>query len=183
MPSLSAWCLTWVSLTLDVGYVLTAAVPDHGRGVSPLCCSLILYHPTATSCSCAAATAGLSAARGSCITQLPLAAPVPCLLSAPTVLFGFLLPWTWCISSLPLAEAPAPLAAACCSCCGAIAAAAAAKLLQSCPTLYDPIDGSSQGSAIPGILQARTLEWVAISFSTCCGAWAFTYSDFSGCGA
>ena len=45
------------------------------------------------------------------------------------------------------------------------AAAAAAKSLQSCPTLCDPIDGSSQGSPIPGILQARTLEWVAISFS------------------
>ena len=41
----------------------------------------------------------------------------------------------------------------------------AAKLLQSCPTLYDPIDGSPPGSAVPGILQARTLEWVAISFS------------------
>ena len=45
------------------------------------------------------------------------------------------------------------------------AAAAAAKLLQSCPTLCDPIDGSPQGSPVPGILQARTLEWVAISFS------------------
>ena len=45
------------------------------------------------------------------------------------------------------------------------AAAAAAKSLQSCPTLCDPIDGSSPGSPIPGILQARTLEWVAISFS------------------
>ena len=44
-------------------------------------------------------------------------------------------------------------------------AAAAAKSLQSCPTLCDPIDGSSPGSPIPGILQARTLEWVAISFS------------------
>ena len=44
-------------------------------------------------------------------------------------------------------------------------AAAAAKSLQSCPTLCDPIDGSPPGSAIPGILQARTLEWVAISFS------------------
>ena len=43
--------------------------------------------------------------------------------------------------------------------------AAAAKSLQSCPTLCDPIDGSPPGSAIPGILQARTLEWVAISFS------------------
>ena len=44
-------------------------------------------------------------------------------------------------------------------------AAAAAKSLQSCPTLCDPIDSSSPGSSIPGILQARTLEWVAISFS------------------
>ena len=41
----------------------------------------------------------------------------------------------------------------------------AAKSLQSCPTLWDPIDGSSPGSPVPGILQARTLEWVAISFS------------------
>ena len=45
------------------------------------------------------------------------------------------------------------------------AAAAAAKSLQSCPTLCNPIDGSSPGSPVPGILQARTLEWVAISFS------------------
>ena len=45
------------------------------------------------------------------------------------------------------------------------AAAAAAKSLQSCPTLCDPIDGSPPGYPIPGILQARTLEWVAISFS------------------
>ena len=45
------------------------------------------------------------------------------------------------------------------------AAAAAAKSLQSSPTLCDPIDGSPPGSPIPGILQARRLEWVAISFS------------------
>ena len=45
------------------------------------------------------------------------------------------------------------------------AVAAAAKLLQSCLTLCDPIDGSPPGPAVPGILQARTLEWVAISFS------------------
>ena len=43
--------------------------------------------------------------------------------------------------------------------------AAAAKSLQSCPTLCDPIDGSPPGSPVPGILQARTLEWVAIFFS------------------
>ena len=46
-----------------------------------------------------------------------------------------------------------------------LAAAAAAKSLQSCPTLCDPIDGSPPGSPVPGILQARTLEWVATSFS------------------
>ena len=51
------------------------------------------------------------------------------------------------------------------------AADAAAKSLQSCPTLSDPIDGSPPGSPVPGILQARTLEWVAISFST-----SFLYS-------
>ena len=44
-------------------------------------------------------------------------------------------------------------------------AAAAAKSLQSCPTLCDPIDHSPPGSPVPGILQTRTLEWVAISFS------------------
>ena len=46
-----------------------------------------------------------------------------------------------------------------------IGSAAAAKLLQSCPTLCNPIDGSPPGSPVPEILQARTLEWVAISFS------------------
>ena len=48
------------------------------------------------------------------------------------------------------------------------AAAAAAKSLQSCPTLCDPVDGSPPGSSIPGILQARILEWVAIFFSNAC---------------
>ena len=46
-----------------------------------------------------------------------------------------------------------------------LVAAATAKSFQSCPTLWDPIDGSPPGSTIPAILQARTLEWVAISFS------------------
>ena len=49
--------------------------------------------------------------------------------------------------------------------CSATAAAAAAKSLQSCPTLCDPIDSSPLGSSVSGILQARILEWVAISFS------------------
>ena len=48
---------------------------------------------------------------------------------------------------------------------GLYPAAAAAKWLQSCLTLCDPIDGSPPGSSVPGILQARTLEWIAISFS------------------
>ena len=51
--------------------------------------------------------------------------------------------------------------------------AAAAKSLQSCPTLCDPRDGSPPGSPVPGILQARTLEWVAISFSS---AWKWKWS-------
>ena len=46
-----------------------------------------------------------------------------------------------------------------------VCVSAAAKSLQSCPTLCDPIDGSPPGSPVPGILQARILEWVAISFS------------------
>ena len=50
-------------------------------------------------------------------------------------------------------------------CPAAAAAAAVAKSFQSSPTLCDPIDGSPPGSPVPGILQARTLEWVAISFS------------------
>ena len=49
--------------------------------------------------------------------------------------------------------------------CPSLSPAAAAKSLQSCPTLCDPIDGSPPGSHVPEILQARTLKWVAISFS------------------
>ena len=55
-------------------------------------------------------------------------------------------------------------------------ATATAKSLQSCPTLCDPIDSSPHGSADPGILQARTLEWVAISFSS---AWKWNVKDKS----
>ena len=56
--------------------------------------------------------------------------------------------------------------------------AAAAKSLQSCPTLCDPIDGSPPGSPIPGILQARTLGWVAISFSNA-WKWKVKVKSFS----
>ena len=58
------------------------------------------------------------------------------------------------------------------------AAAAAAKSLQSCPTLCDPGDGSPPGSPIPGILQARPLQWVAISFSNA-GKWKVKVKSFS----
>ena len=64
----------------------------------------------------------------------------------------------------------APKSVKWCNCvkqfCSSIPTPAAAKSLQSCPTLCDPIDGSPPGSPVPGILQARTLEWVAISFSS-----------------
>ena len=65
----------------------------------------------------------------------------------------------WQVGSLPLGHLGSPFKAI------APAAAAAAKSLQSCPTLCDSIDGSPPGSPVPGIPQARTLEWVAISFS------------------
>ena len=55
---------------------------------------------------------------------------------------------------------------------------AAAKSLQSCPTLCDPVDGSPPGSPVPGILQARTLEWVAISFSNT-GKWKVKVKSLS----
>ena len=61
---------------------------------------------------------------------------------------------------------------------GHAAAAAAAKSLQSCPTLCDPIDSSPLGSPVPGILQARTLEWVAISFSNA-GKWKVKVKSLS----
>ena len=60
----------------------------------------------------------------------------------------------WQVDSLPLSHQGSPLGVT-----------ATAKSLQSCPTLCDPRDGSPPGSPVPGILQARTLEWVAISFS------------------
>ena len=58
-------------------------------------------------------------------------------------------------------------------------AAAAAKSLQSCPALWDSIDGSPPGSPVPGILQARTLEWVAIFFSNA-GKWKVKVKSLSG---
>ena len=59
-----------------------------------------------------------------------------------------------------------------------VVAAAAAKSLQLCPTLCDPIEGSPPGSPVPGILQARTLEWVAMSFSNA-GKWKVKVKSLS----
>ena len=66
----------------------------------------------------------------------------------------------------------------CCLPFSSLSLAAAAKSLQSCPTLCDPIDVSPPGSPIPGILQARTLEWVAISFSNA-GKWKVKVKSLS----
>ena len=66
----------------------------------------------------------------------------------------------------------------CFFCYWVVRVAAAAKSLQSCPSLCDPVDGSPQGSLVPGILQARTPEWVAISFSNA-GKWKVKVKSFS----
>jgi len=75
-------------------------------------------------------------------------------------------PWTTAHQALGPWDFPGKSTGVGCHCLLPLtAAAAAAKSLQSCPTLCDLIDGSPPGSPIPGILQARVLEWVAISFS------------------
>ena len=83
--------------------------------------------------------------------------------------FFFFFSWPHCVASRILISQPGikpvPLHWECGVLTAKPTAAAAAKSLQSCPTLCDPIDGTPPGSPIPGILQARTLEWVAISFS------------------
>ena len=76
------------------------------------------------------------------------------------------------LDSLPLAPSGKPIL---------LDAAAAAKSLHSCPTLCDPIDGSPPGSSILGILQARTLEWVAISFSILLDSDCLYGGDQDGC--
>ena len=81
--------------------------------------------------------------------------PTPGDLPKPGIKPIFLVSPALTVDSLPLCHLGSPL----------WEYAAAAKSLQSCPTLCDPIDGSPPGSPVPGIFQARTLEWVAISFS------------------
>ena len=109
-------------------------------------------------------------------SQLFLAAPVLSLHSVPIPSLRLIsAPYTprgvlsaecerVCLMAFFLSEA-STWTALCSLCSSYHPAAAAAKSLQSCPTLCDPIDGSPPGSPFPGILQARTLEWVAISFS------------------
>ena len=79
--------------------------------------------------------------------------------------FITIIPMLCCVLYLAAQSCPTCCNPMDCSPPSSSAAAAAAKSLQSCPTLCDPISGSPPGSPIPGILQARTLEWVAISFS------------------
>ena len=74
-------------------------------------------------------------------------------------------PWKSFQRLPPMGPDAMKLPSPCWSVSAIIIAAAAAKSLQSCLTLYDPIDGSPPGSPVPGILQARTPEWVAIPFS------------------
>ena len=80
----------------------------------------------------------------------------------------FQAPMQYCsLQHRTLLPSPVTLTTGCCFCFGSVCVyAAAAKSLQSCPTLCDPIDGSPPGSPVPGLLQARTLEWVAMSFSS-----------------
>jgi len=88
---------------------------------------------------------------GSIVVMHGLSCSVACVIFPDQGLNPCLLHWQ--VDSFSLSHQTSPCAAA------------AAKSLQSCPTLCDPIDGSPPGSPVPGILQARTLEWVAISFS------------------
>ena len=81
--------------------------------------------------------------------------------AAHQVACGILVPWPGIKPGALAVRVPSPNLD-----CVKYSAAAAAKSLQSCPTLCDPIDSSPSGSPIPGILQSRTLEWVAISFSS-----------------
>ena len=80
--------------------------------------------------------------------------------------------WQASMPPCPTKHALVPPVIHCCS------PAAAAKSLQSCPTLCGPIDGSPPGSSVPGILQARPLEWVAISFSSA-WKWKVKVNSFS----
>ena len=111
-------------------------------------------------------THGLQHARPPCPSPTPRACSNSCPLSQwcrPTI-SSSVIPFSSCPQSFPASES-FPMSQLFTSGGQSTPAAAAAKSLQSCPTLCDPIDSSPPGSTIPGILQARTLERVAISFS------------------
>ena len=112
----------------------------------------------------------LQHARPPCPSPTPGAYSNSCPLSQwghPTISYS-VIAFSSCLQSFPASESLQIRSSipfldftyTCCCCC-----CSAAKSLQSCPTLWDPIDGSPPGSPVPGILQARTLEWVAIFFS------------------
>ena len=109
---------------------------------------------------------GLQHTRFPCLPPTPRACSNSCPLSQwcrPTI-SSSVIPFSSCPQSFPASES-FPMSQLFTSGGQSTPAAAAAKSLQSCPTLCDPIDSSPPGFSIPGILQARTLEWVAIFFS------------------
>ena len=127
---------------------------------TPLICMILWSHHRSSQQPCVAGKACLSISvfrmrelikeiyPKSHSEQVTKSVPTPTPVPKSVFLFCFVLIPSLCLSQLKC-----------------LAAAAAAKSLQSYPTLCDPIDGSPPGSPVPGILQARTLEWVAISFS------------------
>ena len=140
MPSLSIYCLTGISLTLDIGCLLTAACPDLGHGVSPLGlsaptpCSHIVH----AKCIPAATAKLLQSCPTLCspIDGCPPGYPVPGILQART----------HCLLQCRKVKSES-------------------EVSQSCPTLCYPVEYSPPGSSVHGIFQARIMEWVAVSFS------------------
>ena len=119
-------------------------------------------HPGWTPGSCVEHTAGYRLTSGKCVVAMRFLPTPLCYPADHSLCFSQTFPLTRCWSQLKTIiyhsdPPPCHLESS--------AAAAAAKSLQSCLTLCNPTDGSPPGSAVPGILQARILEWVAISFS------------------
>ena len=138
--------------------------PEASRKCSPF---LPISHHPSPPCSAPCLPLSWSSPSIPPLTSLLLSSPLPSLLPS------FKDPLSYFLHS-PLSTPGSPSAcpllgslslSLCSYLCPPPAAAATAKSLQSCPTLRDPTDGSPQDSPVPGILQARTLEWVAISFS------------------
>ena len=157
-------------LILDKGYFLTVAPSDLQRGIAPLgppapAQPPLLGHVVAPPCRCHWPRTWVAPLSCSCASAAWHSQPPPLFSNN---LFPYLL---FCnrssrisLSHQFLLQVFNPVNQG---------LAAVSKALQSCPTLCDPIDGSPPGSPIPGILQARTLEWVAIAFSN---AWKWKWS-------